>query len=81
MPIHASYWEAWKLPAFGEGYPLRWKVELRDGDFLTVESVRDDQEMVGDGKMGTGYEGFVRAVRTMTGVILTGFGVVEMAPM
>ncbi|KAH7129578.1 hypothetical protein B0J13DRAFT_509975 [Dactylonectria estremocensis] len=70
--------KTWTSPNSGLTYPLSWKLEFQNGDYLDIESVRPDQEMFGSlSLVDSAYEGFV----TVSGRFLgqkKGFGVVEM---
>lgn len=69
---------AWTSPSTGLTYPLRWTLRFENGDYLDVESVRDDQEMYGpDNLSDSAYEGFVVASGSFMGQE-SAFGVVEM---
>jgi hypothetical protein len=53
-------------------------LDFGNGQNLTIESVRDDQEIVGATNLGDfAYEGFVTATGNFMG-LTEGYGVVEM---
>ncbi|KAF4541482.1 uncharacterized protein LTHEOB_8477 [Lasiodiplodia theobromae] len=70
--------DVWKSPNSNITYPLKWKLDFENGDYLWVKSIRPDQEIYGSRQIGdTVYAGFA----TVSGRFLgqkRGFGVVEM---
>jgi hypothetical protein len=58
-------------------YPLMWNLDFSNGQNLTIESVRDDQEIRGATNLPDfAYEGFVTATGNFMG-LTEGYGVVE----
>lgn len=68
----------WTSPNTNLVYPLAWRLDFDNGDYLKVKSVRADQEMYGSRKIDdSAYEGFI----TVSGRFMgqkKGFGVVEL---
>ncbi|KAL3417328.1 kievitone hydratase [Phlyctema vagabunda] len=68
----------WVSPKSNFVYPLSWRLNFENGDFLDIVSVRADQEMYGPNNLvDSAYEGFI----TVSGKFLgqaKGFGVVEL---
>lgn len=73
--------KTWVSGASGVKYPLRWELDLPNGDILSIESVTANQEMVGESASDTAYEGFVSVTGRMFNQVVTGFGIVEMTSM
>lgn len=68
----------WTSPNTNLVYPLAWRLNFDNGDYVNVKSVRADQEMYGSRHIAdSAYEGFV----TVSGRFMgqkKGFGVVEL---
>jgi hypothetical protein len=68
----------WTSPNSGLVYPLSWKLKFENGDYLTVKSVRADQEMYGwKDPLDSAYEGFITTSGKFFGQE-HGYGVVEL---
>ncbi|KAJ4239528.1 hypothetical protein NW757_012635 [Fusarium falciforme] len=68
----------WTSPNSGLVYPLSWRLEFENGDYVVVKSVRPDQEMYGpEDLVDSAYEGFITASGKFFGQ-KKGFGVVEL---
>ncbi|KAE8138614.1 hypothetical protein BDV38DRAFT_270472 [Aspergillus pseudotamarii] len=70
----------WTSPCSKTTYSLDWTVALVDGTRLELSSVRDDQELcTQDGAIAT-YEGYINVAGTRGGKPISGYGLVEIAP-
>ncbi|KAF7557096.1 hypothetical protein G7Z17_g928 [Cylindrodendrum hubeiense] len=68
----------WVSPNTHLVYPLSWKLKFDNGDYLTIKSVRPDQEMYGPEELvDSAYTGFITASGKFFGQT-HGFGVVEL---
>lgn len=72
---------AWVSEATGAEYPLRWRVDLQNGDALMINSVTANQEMVGRSAAETAYEGFISISGRLFNQRVTGFGIVKITTM
>ncbi|KAE8370642.1 hypothetical protein BDV27DRAFT_167511 [Aspergillus caelatus] len=71
----------WTSPCSKTTYSLDWVVALVDGTRLELSSVRDDQELcTQDGTIAT-YEGYINVAGTRRDETISGYGLVEVAPM
>lgn len=84
-PMHAGdfvleAFEAWRSPASGASYPLRWRIQLqRFGIEVTAGAALPEQEMRAELTPGLGYwEGAVDYSGTRNGRPLKGRGYLEM---
>ncbi|KAE8168509.1 hypothetical protein BDV40DRAFT_283953 [Aspergillus tamarii] len=70
----------WTSPCSKTTYSLDWIVVLVDGTRLELSSVRDDQELcTPDGTIAT-YEGYIKVIGTYGEEPISGYGLVEVAP-
>ncbi|KAL4882874.1 kievitone hydratase [Aspergillus karnatakaensis] len=68
----------WTSGVTGLVYPLQWRVEIGDEGYLLLQSTVEDQEMAGDERIETAYEGFMNFTGVLNGNEVSGFGLVEM---
>ncbi|GES58481.1 kievitone hydratase [Aspergillus terreus] len=70
--------KTWTSATTGIEYPLEWTLDLGEDGYLLVKSTVANQEMAGDSKVETAYEGFITVAGRLNGRRTTGYGIVEM---
>ncbi|KAM6506970.1 hypothetical protein FALCPG4_018782 [Fusarium falciforme] len=69
---------AWTSPNTNVTYPLSWRLDFENGDYLLAKSVRPDQEIYGPKQLGDSvYAGYATVSGRFFGQRV-GYGVVEM---